>query len=311
MRALIADEVDELLIQALHDMGVEVIYSPGISRERLLDSLGGAEMLVVRGRTLVDGELMDSAPRLKLIVRAGTGLDNIRVEEANRRGIMVLNAPEAPVESVAELAVGLIIAAARRLKEAIQSTSSGGWRRVRGLELRGKRLAVLGFGRIGRRVAEICSKGLGMDVVAYDAADLGPIAREQGIEFTNHLYEAVRGARFLTVHLPLTSETRYIVNRRLLNMLGDSAVVVNTSRGAVIDEEALLEALESGKVFSAALDVLSEEPPRGGAALSLAKHPRVIVTPHIGSETYEAQRRIAEVLSAKIARALEALEGEA
>jgi len=292
----------------LEKLGLRVSYEPSISREELLERVGDFDVLIVRSRTRVDAEVLRRAAKLKVVARAGVGLDNIDVEEALKRGLLIVCAPKAPVQSVAELTIGLMIAAARRLYEACDLVKRGGWSKLTGVELCGKTLGVVGFGRVGSRVAEI-AKAIGMRVLAYDVVDVKERASKVGVEVAPSLDELLRESDVVSLHVPLTKETFHMIGQREFEIMKDGAILVNTARGAVVDTKALLEALESGKVFAAALDVLEHEPPKEPWEVELVKHPRVIVTPHIGSQTHEAQRRIAENLLEELEAALYTLKG--
>uniref|UniRef100_A0A7J3ZL28 3-phosphoglycerate dehydrogenase n=1 Tax=Fervidicoccus fontis TaxID=683846 RepID=A0A7J3ZL28_9CREN len=293
---LIADPVDPVLVDGLKTLGLNVLYMPSISRKELLDYIENCEVLVVRSRTLVDREVFERAKRLKIVARAGVGLDNIDVDEAERRGVHVICAPEAPVQSVAELTIGLMIAAARRVVEASERVRQGEWIKTTGVELYGKTLGIVGFGRIGYRVAEI-ARAMGMKIVVYDVTDVSQKAERVNATLASTLEDLLSVSDVISLHVPLTRQTYHMISYRELEVAKNGVIVVNTSRGAVIDAKALLEALKRWKVSAAALDVLENEPPKEPWELELIRHPRVIVTPHIGSQTLEAQRRIAiEVL---------------
>ncbi len=304
-KVLITDEVDEELISELTLRGFKVIYRPGISREDLLHEIQSCDVLVVRSRTKVTRDIIDAASNLKVIARAGVGIDNIDVEYAKIRGIAVINAPEGPTESVAELTIGLMIAAARMIPLYDRLVKEGKWPKgmLLGTELYGKTLGIVGLGRIGSRVAEL-AKAFGMKVLAYDIADVKEKARKLNIDLVSSLEELLPKCDFVSLHVPLTPETYHMISRREFDLMKDGVVIINTSRGSVIDTKALLDALKSGKVAAAALDVLEHEPPREEWELELIRHPRVIVTPHIGAETIEARKRIARIVAEKIYRVL-------
>lgn len=304
-RVLVADEVHELLIRLLEACGFSVEYRPGASTEELLRRLGGYDVLVIRGRHRIGREFLDAAASrgLKVIARAGVGLDNIDVGYAERLGIRVVNAPEGPTESVAELTIGLMIAAARRLVETCNAVKSGEWRRVEGVELRGKTLAIIGLGRIGGRVAEL-ARAIGMNVVAYDIADVSERAARIGVRLAGSLHEALAAADVVSLHVPLTPENYHLIGWREFEVMKGGVILVNAARGAVVDPEALLRALDEGIVAVAALDVMETEPPSSEADKRLVRHPRVIVTPHIGAQTREAQERIARILAERIVEAV-------
>ncbi|MGB9784975.1 MAG: hydroxyacid dehydrogenase [Fervidicoccaceae archaeon] len=296
-KVLISDKLDDFLVEELRKRNFEVLYLPGISREELLQLIEEFDVVVVRSRTKVDAEAIRRGKKLKVIARAGIGTDNIDVEEAEKRGIKIVTTPEAPVASVAELTIALMFALARRLHTAFQITKEGKWEKIEGIELRGKTLGILGFGRIGREVARL-SHCLGMNIEAYDIKR-ETLSGKSYVREVESLEELLGSSDFLTIHLPLTEKTRKMIGRRELSLMKEGSFLINTSRGGIIDQEALLEALKNGKLAGAAIDVLEKEPP-GEVEMKLLSLPNVIATPHIGSQTREAQRRIAIELVEKV-----------
>ncbi|MEM2374341.1 MAG: hydroxyacid dehydrogenase [Thermoproteota archaeon] len=270
-----------------------------IRPEKLIEDIRSADILVVRGDVKVTREILDKASRLRLIARAGSGLDNIDVSYANQKGIKVINTPDAPVDSVAELTIGLIISLARKILLLDRHVKSGGWREdwTTGLELKGKTLGIIGFGRIGTRVA-IIAKALGMHIIAYDPYIPKAKAEEIGVELVEDLSKLLKLSDFISIHVPLTDETRNMIKAEELSLMKRGAYLVNTSRGPVVDENALYTALSSGWLGGAALDVLMEEPPSKNNPL--LKLDNVILTPHIGGSTLEAQKRIAITIAEEI-----------
>nr|MBA3384773.1 phosphoglycerate dehydrogenase [Actinomycetota bacterium] len=252
--------------------------------------------------TKLTAELIERGGRLKVIGRAGVGVDNVDVEAATRRGIVVANAPESTVVSAAEHAVGLLVALARNIPQAHAALKQGRWERSKwgGVELSGKTLGVLGFGRIGQQVARRAG-GLGMRVVAYDPFVAKERYRELGVVRAESMSGVLEEAEFLTLHLPLGPETRGIVNRDAFARMREGTRLVNAARGELVDEEALVEALESGKLAGAALDVFSSEPYSG----PLLELDNVIVTPHLAASTEEAQDRAGVIVAEQVAAALE------
>jgi len=295
VRVLICDhvEVEKLALGP----SVIVDYKPTISREDLLKTVGDYEALVVRSRTKVDREVIDRAARLKLVARPGTGLDNIDVDYAKSKGVTIVNSPEPLVEAVAEHVVLLMLALSRNLVEADQGVKAGKWEKnaLVGRELRGKVLGIVGLGRIGRRIAEI-GKTLGMSVLVYDVISIpadvlaGFGGRVVGID---QLFTA---SDYITLHVPMTSETAHLVDRGRLSLMKKTGFLINTSRGGVIEEDALAAALAEGRIGGAALDVFEKEPP-SGAILSA---PSTVLTPHIGGQTAEAQTNAIVVIGEKI-----------
>jgi len=303
VKVLITDEVDESGIEMLRAAGFEVDYRPQIGRDELLRVIGQYHVLIVRSRTKVTRDVIERGERLTIIGRSGVGLDNIDLEAARARGIEVLNSPEALTNSTAELALGLMLAAARRIAYAHQQLSSGRWAKEEsmGYELHGKTLGIVGFGRIGRRLAEI-ARCMGMNILAYDIVrpadeDLGRVgARLVSLE------ELFESSDFISIHVTLTPQTRGMIGEQLLRRAKSSAIIVNTSRGEVFDTAALIKALKSGWIAGAALDVYDREPPDPSSELLAL--PNVVHTPHIGAQTYEAQRKSITMLVEKIINAL-------
>lgn len=266
--------------------------------EKLTEEIGNVDILVVRGDVEVTQEIIDKAPRLRLIVRAGSGLDNIDIVHARQKGIKVINAPDAPVDSVAELTIGLIISLARKIPLLDRHVKSGGWRETwtTGVELKGKVLGIIGFGRIGARVA-VMAKAFNMRIVAYDPYIPKTKAEQIGVELVDDLSKLLKVSDFVSIHVPLTDETRNMIKSEELSSMKRGAYLVNTSRGAVVDENSLYIALTSEWLGGAALDVFTEEPPSNRPLLKLDN---VILTPHIGGSTLEAQRKIAITIAEEI-----------
>jgi len=268
----------------------------------LEEILGGYDAIVIRSATQLTAELIDGAARLKVIGRAGVGVDNVDVEAATRRGIIVANAPESTVVSAAEHTIGLLVALARNIPQAHAALKQGRWERSAygGVELAGKTLGVLGFGRIGQQVARR-ALGLGMRVVAYDPYVAPERFRELGSERAETPEKIYAAADFLTLHLPLNAETRGSLNAAAFAAMRDGARVVNAARGELVDEDALLDALRSGKVAGAALDVFSAEPYTG----PLLEVDSVVVTPHLAASTSEAQDRAGVIVAEQVVAGLE------
>ena len=295
-----------LVREPIADAGVELL------RERfdvdvdangdLAGKIGDYDAIVIRSATKLTAELIERGERLKVIGRAGVGVDNVDVEAATRRGIVVANAPESTVTSAAEHTVGLLVALARNIPQAHAALKQGRWERSAwgGVELDGKVLGVLGFGRIGQQVARR-ALGLGMRVVAYDPFVSKERFRELGAERVESPDEVLAAAEFLTLHLPLTPETQGFLGRESIAKLRDGVRVINAARGELVDEEALVEALRSGKIAAAAVDVYAEEPYSG----PLLELDNVVVTPHLAASTEEAQDRAGMIVAEQVAAALE------
>jgi D-3-phosphoglycerate dehydrogenase len=252
--------------------------------------VGDFDALIVRSMTKVDAALLSGGERLKVVGRAGIGVDNVDVETATKRGILVVNAPTANLISATEHTFALMLGLVRNITKADQSVRSGEWNRKRflGRELQGKCLGIVGLGRIGRSVA-IRAKAFDMQIIAFDPYLDPAVAQKMGIEITP-LDELMGRADIVTLHTPLTDQTRNLVSRDQIARMKPGAFLINCGRGGLVDEAALLEALEKDILGGAGLDVFAEEPPRD---LGLVRHPRVVATPHIGAQTKEAQERVA------------------
>ncbi len=271
------------------------------SDSELAAIVGDFDALVVRSATTVDAALVERATKLRVIGRAGVGMDNVDVDAATRRGIVVANAAESTVDSAAEHAIALLLALARNIPQAHAALVGGAWERQRftGIELAGKRLGVLGLGRIGREVARR-ARGLGMRVVAYDPYVAPERFRELGVESASSLTDVYAEADVITLHLPLSDATRGLVDAEAIASMKDGVRIVNAARGGLVDEEALVAALRAGKVAGAALDVFETEPYAG----PLLELPQVVVTPHLAGSTTEAQDRAGVVIAEQVAAAL-------
>ena len=299
-RILIADSLDPSGLALLEQSGAEVHQLTAEERPRLPEILADYDALVVRSSTQVTADLLRAGTRLKVVGRAGIGVDNVDVEAATDLGILVVNAPTANLLSATEHTFALLLALARRVPEADASTKAGQWnRKLVGVELQGKTLGIIGFGRIGQRVAAR-ARGFEMQVVAFDPFLDAAAARKLGVELLP-LPELLRRADVITLHTPLTEQTRNLLDRERLALLKPGTLLVNCGRGGVVDEEALLAALESGQLGGAALDVFAEEPPQD---LRLVRHPRVVATPHLGAQTREAQERISTETAEMVLSAL-------
>ncbi len=303
-RILVSDGLSPAGLKLLEQTG-EVTANPKITPAELLAALPEYDALVVRSRTKVTAQVLEAGPRLKVVGRAGVGVDNIDVPAAVARGVVVVNSPMAGSVSVAELTVGLMLALARQVPAADTSLKQGKWEKSAfvGGELCGKMLGLLGIGRIGALVANR-ALAFGMGVLAYDPNLSDGQIRERNAEPGS--FEAVlQGADYLSLHLPLTHETRGLIGPRQFERMKAGARIVSAARGGVIDEAALRAALDSGHLAGAALDVFEQEPPAPG---SLATHPKVIATPHIGAQTAEAQTRAGLAIAEEVIAVLEGKE---
>ena len=286
MHIVIADSLPSSAAEALRAAGWSVDTKSGRKPDELAKDLANADALIVRSATQVTAALIEAAPKLRVIARAGTGVDNVDVPAASARGILVMNAAGANSISVAELAIGLILALARALPPADASMKQGIWdkKRFMGVELRGKTLGVVGFGRIGREVAQR-ARAFGMEILAYDPFIASRAADAAGVPLVE-LDELLAQADFITLHVPALPETRHLVNAERIARMKKGVRIVNTARGELIDDAALAAGIASGHVAGAGLDVFDPEPPTDH---TLTKLPQVIATPHIAASTIEGQ----------------------
>jgi D-3-phosphoglycerate dehydrogenase len=290
-KILVADEVSDTGLQPLRDAGFLVEKRTGLGATELRDALSGCAGLVVRSETKVTANLMDAATALRVVGRAGVGVDNIDVPAATERGIVVMNAPDGNTITTAEHTIALLIALARRVPQANSSLKSGHWDRKSfiGVELQGKTLGVVGMGRIGRTVAAR-ARAFGMKIVAFDPFIASEQARDLEIELAP-LDELFASADFITIHTPLTAETRGVIGRDAFARMKQGVRIINCARGGLVDESALYDAIKAGTVAGAALDVFVQEPPPADHPLLLLDE--VIATPHLGASTAEAQEGVA------------------
>ncbi|HWB72623.1 MAG TPA: phosphoglycerate dehydrogenase [Egibacteraceae bacterium] len=301
MRVLVADPLSDAGLAALAEhLDVEVRI--GLDKAELADVIGRYDAVVVRSGTVIDADAIAAGSNLKVIARAGIGLDNVDVRAATARGVLVCNAPQSNVISAAEHTVALLLALARNIPQADRSLRAGQWRRsaFQGMELHGKTLAILGLGRIGTLVAQRAS-AFGMRLVAYDPYVSDERAHRIGVELVGGVAELCRLADVLTVHLPKTPETVGIIGEAELRSMKPTARVVNTARGGIVDERALYTALVEGWIAGAALDVFSTEPMTDSELFTLDN---VVVTPHLGASTTEAQDKAGTMVAQAVVAAL-------
>ena len=289
MKVLVCDPIDEKAVARLKEAGLSLTVKTGMSEAELVEELKkGYEAIVVRSATKVRKPAIDAAQGLKLIIRAGVGLDNIDADYAKAKGIEVLNTPKASTDSVAELALAHMFALARSLVRATETMREGKWEKkaFHGIELQGKTLGIIGIGRIGQALARR-ALALGMKVLAYDKyVKEAPIP---GVKMVT-LEELLRESDFVSLHIP-PDPAGPVIGAKEIALMKDGAFLINCARGGVVDEQALLAALNSGKLGGAGLDVFEEEPPTN---MELLRHPKVTLTPHIGAQTHEAQARIGD-----------------
>ena len=301
-KVLVCDSIDQSGIDSMKRAGLSVDYKPEIKPAELISSAKDYEVIVVRSRTKITKEVVDSASQAKIIARVGVGLDNVDVKAAESKSIRVINAPEAASIAVAELAIGLMISLARNIPRADSETKKGNWikKELMGTQLSGKYLGIVGVGNIGRNIGRM-AKALRMNLIGYDPY---PISREYVSEtgmVVTDLNTLLESADFVTCHVPSTPETSHMFNAERFAKMKPTAYLVNTSRGEIIDENALYEALVNNKIAGAALDVFEVEPPTNKQLTSL---PNLICTPHVGAQTKEAQELASTVIAEKIIQIL-------
>ncbi|QIM18826.1 phosphoglycerate dehydrogenase [Leucobacter coleopterorum] len=284
---LIAEQLSPATIAALGP-DFEVVYVDGTDRDALRSGLATADAVLVRSATQIDAEALSWAPKLKVVARAGVGLDNVDIKSATQAGVMVVNAPTSNIISAAELTVAHILGLARHLPRAHSSLSAGQWKRssFTGIELYEKTVGIIGLGRIGALIAERL-RGFGVELIAFDPYVTAARAQQLGVQLVS-LEELIERVDFLTIHMPRTPETLGMIGAEQLKAMKSTAYVVNVARGGLIDEEALIAALNAGEIAGAALDVFMQEPPTD---TSLTGLPNVNVTPHLGASTEEAQEK--------------------
>ena len=301
MKVIVTDEVArEGLALLEEDPRVEMDVRLGLKKKELLGMIGDYEVIVTRSGTTVDRELLDAAGKLKMVARAGVGIDNVDVDYASSKGVIVVNAPFGNTNSAAEHAMALLLTFCRNITQANASLKGGEWKRApfTGVELKGKTAGVIGLGKVGGRVATRL-KAFECEVLACDPYIALKRAHDLGVKLVSH-DEIYKNCDIITVHTPLTEETRDMIGERELAMMKHGVIIINAARGGIVNEQALLNSLKSGKVSGAAMDVFSEEPPKTEILKELIGQERLVVTPHLGANTFEAQVNVAVDVSREI-----------
>jgi len=299
---LICDQVNPILKEVLEKNGLKVTYEPEITPEQIAEKIGNFEVIVVRSRTKMTRELMAKADKCKIIARVGIGLDNIDQDAAKEKNIRVINAVEGAITAVAELVIGLMISMAREIPRADREIRNGNWikKELMGSELKGKYLGIVGLGNIGKRLGRL-ARALNMNIIGYDVVPIDDeFSKEVGLMKAD-LDTLLSSADYISFHVPLLDSTRHMINAEKLKMMKNTARIINTSRGGVIDEEALYNSLKDGSLAGAALDVFEVEPATENKLITL---PNFIATPHIGAQTKEAQLLAADIIAEKIIQIL-------
>ena len=295
---LICDQVAPILNDILQKNDLKITYEPEITPDEIKEKIGDFDIVVVRSRTKITKEMIARANKCKIIARVGVGLDNIDVDAAKAKGIRVINAVEGAMNAVAELVLGLMLSLSREIPRADREIRNGKWlkKELMGTELSGKYLGIVGLGNIGKKLAKH-ARALNMNIIGYDVIPIPEdFSREVGL-IKADLDTLISSADYISFHVPFTESTHHLVNSQLLAKMKKNACLINTSRGEIIDENALYDALKEGKIAGAALDVFESEPATGNKLTTL---PNVICTPHIGAQTKEAQALAANVIAEKI-----------
>jgi len=300
MKVLISDKLESQAVDILKDKGLEVDVNTDLTPEQLKEKIKDYDALIVRSKTKATKEIIDAADKLKAIGRAGVGVDNIDIPAATAKGIVVMNAPSGNTISAAEHAFALMLTLSKNIHSAHPMLKSKKWeKKSLGVELYGKTIGIIGLGRVGSHMAKM-AKGIGMEVIGYDPLITKDKAQSIGVEFVS-LDELLQKSDFISLHVPRTAETKNLINENTLNKMKNNARLINCARGGVVDEKALYDALKSGKIAGAALDVFEQEPLLDSPLLELDN---VVFTPHLGASTSDAQIKVAVDIANSIALAL-------
>ena len=299
---LICDQVNPVLNEILEKNGLQITYEPEITPEQISEKIDNFEVVIVRSRTKLTKELIDKADKCQIIARVGVGLDNIDQNAAKEKKIRVINAVEGAMNAVAELVIGLMLSLAREIPRADREVRNGNWikKELMGTELRGKYLGIVGLGNIGKRLGRL-ARALNMNIIGFDVAPIDEeFSKEVGLMKAD-LGTLLASSDYVSLHVPLLDSTKHMINAEKMSTMKSTARIINTSRGGVIDEDALYEFLKDGKLGGAALDVFEIEP---ATSNNLASLPNFISTPHMGAQTKEAQSLAANVIAEKIIQIL-------
>mgnify|MGYP000934666697 FL=1 len=299
---LICDQVNPTLNEILEKNGLQITYEPEITPEQIAEKIGSYEVVVVRSRTKITKDLIQRADKCKIIARVGVGLDNIDQDAAKEKNIRVINAVEGAMNAVAELVIGLMLSLAREIPRADREVRNGNWikKELMGTELRGKYLGIVGLGNIGKRLGRL-AKSFNMNIIGFDVMPIDEeFSKEVGLMKAD-LGTLLASADYVSLHVPLLDSTKHMINAEKITTMKSTARIINTSRGGVIDEDALYDALKNGNLGGAALDVFEIEP---ATSNKLRELPNFISTPHMGAQTKEAQSLAANVIAEKIIQIL-------
>ena len=299
---LICDQVNPVLNEILEKNGLKITYEPEITPEQIAEKIENFEVVIVRSRTKLTKDLIEKANKCQIIARVGVGLDNIDQNAAKEKNIRVINAVEGAMNAVAELVLGLMLSLAREIPRADREVRNGNWikKELMGTELRGKYLGIVGLGNIGKRLGRL-ARALNMNIIGFDVAPIDEeFSKEVGLMKAD-LGTLLASSDYVSLHVPLLDSTKHLINAEKMSTMKNTSRIINTSRGGVIDEDALYEFLKDGKLGGAALDVFEVEP---ATSNKLASLPNFISTPHMGAQTKEAQSLAANVIAEKIIQIL-------
>ncbi|MDC0194229.1 D-2-hydroxyacid dehydrogenase [Candidatus Nitrosopelagicus sp.] len=299
---LVCDQVNPVLNEILEKNGLKITYEPEITPEQISEKIENFDVVIVRSRTKLTKDLIEKASKCKIIARVGVGLDNIDQNAAKEKEIRVINAVEGAMNAVAELVIGLMLSLAREIPRADREVRNGNWikKELMGTELRGKYLGIVGLGNIGKRLGRL-ARALNMNIIGFDVVPIDDeFSKEVGLMKAD-LDTLLASSDYVSLHVPLLDSTKHMINSAKMTSMKNTARIINTSRGGVIDEEALYEALKNGQLGGAALDVFEVEP---ATSNKLATLPNFISTPHMGAQTKEAQSLAANVIAEKIIQIL-------
>ncbi len=299
---LICDEVDPILNKILEDNGLKVSYEPTITADQILEKISDFNIVIVRSRTTVTKEMIEKADNCKIIARVGVGLDNVDQDAAKTKNIRVINAVEGAMNAVAELVLGLMLSLARQTTRGDRAIRNEQWlkKELKGTELKGKYLGIIGLGNIGKRLGRL-ARAFNMQIIGFDVIPIDEeFSKEVGLHKAD-LNTLLQSSDYISIHVPLLDSTYHLLDAQKMSTMKNTAKIINTSRGGVVDEDALYDALKNGTLGGAALDVFEKEPAIGN---KLAELDNVILTPHIGAQTKEAQSLAANVIAEKIIQIL-------
>jgi D-3-phosphoglycerate dehydrogenase len=307
IKVLVCDPIHPDGVAILRKAGFEVEENKTLTPEQLEKRIAEFDAVVVRGRTKITAPVINAGAKLRAVARSGVGLDNIDLEAARKKSIKIISTPAAPTTSVAELAISLMLSVLRRVSYADGAMKAGKWVKTElmGTELKSKTIGIIGAaGRIGLEVARIAVQGFGAKVIGYDVIEYADKAKQIGFRTVDKLPDLLKDSDIISIHVPFLPATKYLIDEKTIAIMKNGAILVNTSRGDIVDGAAVMQALKSGKLSGAGLDVFHKEPPVDEWEKELTKLPTVVCTPHIGAQTSECQRlestQVAEQLIAAL-----------